>query len=885
MVLDPGTTLSGFSPQLSVVTQPIQLRTLGLLDLRAADGTPCQTVLRQPKRLAVLAYLAVSSPLRFHRRDTLMGLFWPDLDQGHARAALRRTLYFLRQALGDEALIGRGDEEVAVAEELVWCDAAAFEQRLTGGRPAEALHLYTGDLLQGFFLQNTPEFEQWLELERLRLRDRAAEAARDLAHRAAGTGQRTEALHWAQRRLELTPYDEAAFRQLATLLAQGGDRAAALRAYDLFADRLRAAYEVEPSPETRLLLARMREQAPEPPALQPSVPPPVRPPADLLAVLPFNIRGNDAFAYLAEGMVDLLSAKLDHAGQIRAVDPRAVLAGARDGESGREIAQRTGAGMYLEGAIIEAAGRLQLTATLYHADGTRLGSAEASGGAETELFDLVDTLVRRLLAEIPRGSAGRLARLAALTTTSLRALRSWLAGEHAFRDGRYFEAMDAYQQAVSDDPRFAVAYYRLAAVRAAAALPELAREAAGHAALHRTRLGAHDRLLLDAQRAWLSGSAALAESLYLTITGNYPDDLEAWYLLGDLRVHSNPLRGRSVVEARAAFERTLELDPAHVNAMAHLVRIAALEGRVAERDALVERIVRQSPEGDRALPMRALRAFAGKDEVEQAAVLQALAQARALTIGIAFADVALYTGSLEGAERFGRGFLPDIRSPELRALALIVLAHVLLAHGERQEARNLLREAQLLEPSWGLEVRALFAVLPFLDPDPDELHEIEQELVRWDAAATPPSQHLAFAAHNGVHPHLRLYLLGLVAQRQQRLEEAATRQAELERMDRPYQAEDFVRNLGLSLASVVAEARDQRDTALRLLESLRADTWFQLAVTSPFYSQAFDRFRRAALLQGLHRAAEAAPWYRSIAERSPYELVYREAARERLHRE
>jgi DNA-binding SARP family transcriptional activator len=105
----------------------IELHTLGLLDLRDSDGNEISPVLRQPKRLGLLAYLTVSAPRRFHRRDTLLALFWPELDQEHARAALRRSLYFLRAQLGADVIGGRGDEEVGVPEAALWCDATALE--------------------------------------------------------------------------------------------------------------------------------------------------------------------------------------------------------------------------------------------------------------------------------------------------------------------------------------------------------------------------------------------------------------------------------------------------------------------------------------------------------------------------------------------------------------------------------------------------------------------------------------------------------------------------------------------------------------------------------------------------------------------------------------
>jgi hypothetical protein len=122
----------------------IEFRKLGLLDLRAGDGREIRAVLQQPKRLGLLAYLSVSRPHRFHRRDTLLALFWPGLDQEHARAALRRSLYFLRSELGPDAISGPGDEEIAVPEEVLWCDTTAVNRALSSGDITVVLDLYRG---------------------------------------------------------------------------------------------------------------------------------------------------------------------------------------------------------------------------------------------------------------------------------------------------------------------------------------------------------------------------------------------------------------------------------------------------------------------------------------------------------------------------------------------------------------------------------------------------------------------------------------------------------------------------------------------------------------------------------------------------------------------
>src|SRR6476620_5610410 len=98
----------------------IQLRLLGGLDLLDPNGRgELRSVLVQPKRLALLVYLGLAGDQRFRRRDTVVGLFWPELDAEHARGALRQALRFLRGELGPDALMTRGEEEVGVNRQAV----------------------------------------------------------------------------------------------------------------------------------------------------------------------------------------------------------------------------------------------------------------------------------------------------------------------------------------------------------------------------------------------------------------------------------------------------------------------------------------------------------------------------------------------------------------------------------------------------------------------------------------------------------------------------------------------------------------------------------------------------------------------------------------------
>ena len=235
----------------------LKLQVLGAVSLSGAEGDEVAAVLKQPKRVALLTYLALA-PGKFQRRDTLLGLFWPEQDQSHARGSLRKAVHVLRRALGAAVIVARGDEDLAVDPEQLWCDAAAFTRAVSRSDAKAALQLYTGDLLEGFFLAATPEFERWLERERAWLRTCAAEQAWQLAEHALASTRPIDAARWARRAAAFTPDDESVCRDLISLLYRIGDRAGALRVYEDFAARVQRELGTRPSAVTRQLVDDVR---------------------------------------------------------------------------------------------------------------------------------------------------------------------------------------------------------------------------------------------------------------------------------------------------------------------------------------------------------------------------------------------------------------------------------------------------------------------------------------------------------------------------------------------------------------------------------------------------------------------------------------------------
>ena len=174
----------------------MELRTVGALELREGDRD-LRRFLGGPKRMALLVYLAVATPRGRHRRDTLLALFWPELDETRARRALRQALHGIRQVVGEDVLNGQWDEAVGISPNTIWCDCVVCEESLAAGKLEEGLALYQGEFLEGFHLSGCAEFDRWADGWRRTLRGMAVGAAARLAEIAEGEGNNARATHWA----------------------------------------------------------------------------------------------------------------------------------------------------------------------------------------------------------------------------------------------------------------------------------------------------------------------------------------------------------------------------------------------------------------------------------------------------------------------------------------------------------------------------------------------------------------------------------------------------------------------------------------------------------------------------------------------------------------
>lgn len=237
----------------------IEFRTLGAVDLVAADGRDLVALTRQPKRVAMLAYLAVAGRGVFVRRDRLVALFWPDVDSERGRSSLRTGLHRIRAALGPDAIIARGLEEVRLNGDLVCCDAAALRAAAEAGHHAEVLARFRGEFLDGFLVHGvSAEFEQWVDVERQQLRRLAMRSGWEIVNQLTRAGRTLDATAVAHQVVTLAPLEETGVRRLLDLLIAAGDHAGAAAAYDRFCAGLKRELDVEPAAETQAIGERLR---------------------------------------------------------------------------------------------------------------------------------------------------------------------------------------------------------------------------------------------------------------------------------------------------------------------------------------------------------------------------------------------------------------------------------------------------------------------------------------------------------------------------------------------------------------------------------------------------------------------------------------------------
>ena len=269
--------------------------------------------LRLRKALALFAYLAVTQ--RSYTRDALAALFWPESDQQTSRADLRRTLYNLKKAVGEDVLSVSSDQIGIKPETGLWTDVIELQRLVAGCLPydgsmkkpryekcaqklALASTLYAGDFLAGFNLAECLEFDEWQFFQRENLRQLVLDVFDSLSGYFLDEGRFKQALSLARRRLALDYLNEPTHRRLMLLYHKTGQKAAALRQFRECQKILELDLGASPQPQTVKLFEQIKTDRRQKQFLETSIIPKTR----------FVKSGDTYIAYqiVGEGPVDIV---------------------------------------------------------------------------------------------------------------------------------------------------------------------------------------------------------------------------------------------------------------------------------------------------------------------------------------------------------------------------------------------------------------------------------------------------------------------------------------------------------------------------------------------------------------------------------------------------
>ena len=460
----------------------IVLRSLGALDLATRAGA-CRALLAQPKRLALFVHLASDGEGMFRRRDSLLPLFWPDRATAQARAALRQSLRFLRGAVGSDVLETRGAEELRVRPGAVWHDVLAFRRAADTRAYADALELYRGDFLAGFYVTNAgADLDDWIALQRSDLLRTAVNCVTGLAAEHEEAERLEEATRVLRRGVALDPLSEPLHRQLMILLDALGDRAGALEAYELLSQRLAREMDAAPSVDTVKLRDRIRRRGMQssdaaadraPPASSPA--PSMAPASETvqllavgdgrraLVVLPFG--GRDAHEVaLGGGMAEMLHAALRPAADL-AIAPMAseslALLVRRDDASRRRL---TGGALILDGDVARTEDGLVVSVRLVDGREGVVRWRERFARPARDVFALQDVVTRAVAAALGVGLGSADDPRPRRPTHDVEAYNLYLRGRwHWTRRPRETRrALEFLERAIARDPLFALAHAAIA---------------------------------------------------------------------------------------------------------------------------------------------------------------------------------------------------------------------------------------------------------------------------------------------------------------------------------------------------------------------------------------------------------------------------------------
>ena len=604
-----------------------RLETLGTLALAGpADDTLLGKHGHHRRRLALLAVLAAAGE-RGRSRDQLLLLFWPEATQSRARHSLDQLLYALRGTLGESAF--DGPNPVRLNPDIVSSDVGAFNSALASGDLEAAVAEYRGPFLDGFHLDDAPEFEPWAESERARLANSYSTALERLAQSAESAQDSATAVRLWRKLVDTDPVSSRNAAGLIRALMYAGDHAAALQHAERYEAVVAQELGTSVGPAVASLVAEVRAAAKtepmaltKPPSLNPRptlsasagsaeatpneqlslTPPRPRltrylagavvtaaliataavlrttmqdgpPPAaaeSSIAVLPLvNVSGNTQDAPLVDGLSEELIAVLAKIRNLRVIARTSAFAFKNSDIGVRRIADSLGVTNVLEGGVQKIGSQLRVQIRLVDA---RNGSTRWSETYDRELrdiFSLQSEIAGAVARELDlRLGESMLARIKHGSTNNIVAYELYLRGNDPLlirSDSGARAGLAYFSQAIALDSHYSGAY-------------------AGLARMHVRVSGGNDTQMSRRDRL------ALAEQAALKAVALDDSSAEAHATLGNVRRNNYEL-----ASAEMELQRAVALEPMNARFHEWLVLLYVVSERPADALAEAKRALELDP--------------------------------------------------------------------------------------------------------------------------------------------------------------------------------------------------------------------------------------------------------------------------------------------------
>jgi TolB-like protein/Tfp pilus assembly protein PilF len=438
-----------------------------------------------------------------------------------------------------------------------------------------------------------------------------------------------------------------------------------------------------------------------------------------IAVLPFvNATGDPESEYIADGMTDEAIGALANVPGLRVASRTTVFALKGRREDVRTIGALLGVPVVLEGSVRKAGARLRITAQLTDVQEGRLLWSERFDRGDADLFAIQDEIARAIVSRLRADRLGTVGNaLPRRTTANLAAYNLYLKGRYAWnkrtREGIQ-EAIRRFEEAIAQDPHYALAYTGLADAHALGvdyrAVP--VSEGMQQARIEAEKAIALDEGLAEAHTSlawvtfihdwdWPKAAREFGRAIELNPRYATARQWHAWYLAA---------MGR-LTEAVREGHRALEIDPASVSVRRTLGWLYGLVREPDQAVAILEQALVMNPEAaETHLIMGIVQEQAARYAEAEAALREALALSPDDTHVLATqARVAVHAGRPEEASALAdrvRGLA------RVRYVSPSDLAKLAIALGEFDAAFLALRRAREERRGW----LAYLRVDPLFDP-------------------------------------------------------------------------------------------------------------------------------------------------------------------------